>query len=140
MSPDKNPQTMKPLTAAAKLGIYLPATPEEFRNSTITRAQLEELRGNPPEWLTELRRTGPFPRDEVARKLGISNSGLSRAGVSDALTADEIAALLAEQPDWLVKERENLVTVRKEADRVKEKAAERRAASNRPAKNLFGEK
>ncbi len=131
---------MKPLTAAAKLGIYLPATPEEFRNSTITRAQLEELRGNPPEWLTELRRTGPFPRDEVARKLGISNSGLSRAGVSDALTADEIAALLAEQPDWLVKERENLVTVRKEADRVKEKAAERRAASNRPAKNLFGEK
>ncbi|MEV6771183.1 DUF5997 family protein [Nocardia sp. NPDC051030] len=138
MSPDKNPQDMKPLTAAAKLGIYLPATPEEFRNSPVTRAQLEELRTNPPEWLTELRRTGPFPRDVTAHKLGISNSGLSRNGVSDSLTADEIAALLADQPDWLVKERANLVEVRKEAERVKAKEAERRAASNRPAKKRFG--
>ncbi|WP_420832080.1 DUF5997 family protein [Nocardia huaxiensis] len=126
---------MKPLTAATKLGIYLPAAPEEFRNSPVTRAQLDELRTNPPEWLTELRRTGPFPRDVVARKLGVSNSGLARAGVDDALTADEIDALLADPPEWLIRERENLVEVRKEAERVKEKEAERRAASNRPRKN-----
>ncbi|UGT39753.1 DUF5997 family protein [Nocardia yamanashiensis] len=138
MSPDKNPQTMKPLTAANKLGIYLPATPEEFRNNPVTRAQLEELRTNPPQWLTDLRQTGPFPRDVVARKLGVSNSGLVRAGIEEALDAEQIAALLAEPPAWLLRERENLVEVRKEADRVKTKEADRRAASNRPPKRLFG--
>lgn len=126
---------MKPLTAANKLGIYLPAAPEEFRNSPVTRAQLDELRTNPPEWLTELRRTGPFPRDVVARKLGVSNTGLVRAGIDDALTAEEIDGLLADPPEWLIRERENLVEVRKEADRVKTKEAERRASSNRPRKN-----
>lgn len=131
---------MKPLTAANKLGIYLPATPEEFRNSTVTRAQLEALRTDPPQWLIDLHANGPFPRDVVARKLGISNSGLARAGVSDSLTAEEITALLADPPTWLVRERENLVSVRQEADRVKEKEETRRAATNRPAKNLFGEK
>lgn len=138
MSPDKNPQNMKPLTAAGKLGIYLPATPEEFRNSPITRAQLEELRTNPPQWLQDLRQNGPFPRDVVARKLGITNTGLARNGIGDALTAAEIDGLLADPPEWLLRERENLVNVRKEADRVKEKEAARRAATNRPAKNRFG--
>ncbi|MEV0765854.1 DUF5997 family protein [Nocardia sp. NPDC050435] len=134
MSQEKNSQTMKPLTAANKLGIYLPATPESFRDSTFTPAQLEALRNDPPEWLTELRRTGPFPRDVTARKLGISNSGLQRAEV-DALTAAEIESLLADPPEWLTRERANLVAVREEAERVKAKEAERRAASNRPAKN-----
>lgn len=129
---------MKPLTAANKLGIYLPATPEEFRANPVTRAQLEELRTNPPQWLTDLRETGPFPRDVVARKLGVSNSGLVRAGIEEALDAEQIAALLAEPPAWLLRERENLVEVRKEADRVKTKEADRRAASNRPPKRLFG--
>lgn len=129
---------MKPLTAANKLGIYLPATPEEFRNNPVTRAQLEELRTNPPQWLTDLRQTGPFPRDVVARKLGVSNSGLVRAGIEEALDAEQIAALLAEPPAWLLRERENLVEVRKEAERVKTKEADRRAASNRPPKRLFG--
>ncbi|MFI1914960.1 DUF5997 family protein [Nocardia sp. NPDC020380] len=138
MSPDKNPQNMKPLTAANKLDIYLPATPEEFRNSPITRAQLEELRTNPPQWLQDLRQNGPFPRDVVARKLGITNTGLARNGIGDALTAAEIDGLLADPPEWLLRERENLVNVRKEADRVKEKEAARRAATNRPAKNRFG--
>ncbi|WP_194814540.1 DUF5997 family protein [Nocardia sp. XZ_19_385] len=135
MSQEKNSQMMKPLTAATKLGIYLPATPEEFRNSSFTRAQLEALRTDPPEWLTELRRTGPFPRDISARKLGISNSGLQRADVADALTAAEIESLLADPPEWLVRERANFVAVQAEAERVKAKEAERRAASNRPAKN-----
>ncbi|MFE7801190.1 DUF5997 family protein [Nocardia sp. NPDC057440] len=135
MSPDKKPQTMKPLTAANKLGIYLPAAPEEFRNSPISRADLEELRTNPPEWLTELRRTGPFPRDVVARKLGVSNTGLARADVSDALTTEEITALLADPPEWLIRERESYATVLKENERIKEQQAERRAATNRPAKN-----
>lgn len=126
---------MKPLTAANKLGIYLPATPEEFRNSTVSRAELEKLRTDPPAWLTELRRTGPFPRDVVARKLGISNSGLARAEVSDALTAEQIDALLADPPAWLLRERETHAAVRAENERIKAKEAERRAATNRPAKN-----
>ncbi|WP_107658347.1 DUF5997 family protein [Nocardia suismassiliense] len=135
MSPDPNPQMMKPLTAANKLGIYLPAAPESFQNTPLSRADLEALRTDPPEWLTELRRTGPFPRDVTARKLGVSNSGLSRAQVSDALTADEITALLADPPEWLVRERENYAEVLKENERIAAKEAERRAATNRPAKN-----
>lgn len=134
MSQEKKPQTMKPLTAANKLGIYLPAAPEGFRNNPVSRSELEELRTNPPQWLTELRRTGPFPRDVVARKLGVSNSGLARAGVSDSLTTDEIDALLADPPEWLVRERENFAAVRAEEERARTKNAERRAASNRPAK------
>ncbi len=125
---------MKPLTAANKLGIYLPAAPEEFRNNPISRTELDELRANPPQWLTELRRTGPFPRDIVARKLGVSNSGLARAGVSDSLTADEIAAFLADPPEWLIRERENYAAVRAEEERTQAEKAERRAATNRPAK------
>ncbi|MFE9575953.1 DUF5997 family protein [Nocardia sp. NPDC006044] len=135
MSPDPNPQLMKPLTAANKLGIYLPAAPESFRNTPLSRADLDALRTDPPEWLTELRRTGPFPRDITARKLGVSNSGLSRAEVSDALTADEIATLLADPPQWLIRERENYAEVVKENERIAAKEAERRAATNRPAKN-----
>ncbi len=134
VSQDKKPQMMKPLTAANKLGIYLPAAPEEFRNGPISRAELEELRTNPPQWLTDLRRSGPFPRDIVARKLGISNSGLTRAGVSDSLTADEIAAFLADSPDWLIRERESYAAVRAEEERIQAQEAERRAATNRSAK------
>ncbi|MFI9510070.1 DUF5997 family protein [Nocardia sp. NPDC052566] len=135
MSPDQKPQMMKPLTAANKLGIYLPAAPEEFRNTPISRTELDKLRTDPPAWLTELRRTGPFPRDIVARKLGVSNTGLARAEVSDALTADEIAALLADPPQWLIRERENYAAVLRENERIKTKEADRRAATNRPAKH-----
>ncbi|WP_306362438.1 DUF5997 family protein [Nocardia sp. CC227C] len=135
MSPDQNSQLMKPLTAANKLGVYLPATPEEFRGTPISRAQLDELRENPPQWLTELRANGPFPRDITARKLGITNSGLSRAAVSDALTAAEIADLLADPPEWLVRERENAESVRAEAERVKTQREERRASANRPQRD-----
>ena len=108
---------MKPITAAAKLGIYLPAAPEEFQATPITRDELDALRDNPPAWLVELRRNGPFPRDVVAQKLGISRSGLARAGVSDAMTADEIGALLADPPGWLLDERETHKKVVKEQTR-----------------------
>ncbi len=97
---------MKPQTAAAKLGIYLPAAPVEFQQTPITRDDLDAIRADPPQWLVELRRNGPFPRDVVAAKLGVSRSGLARAGVSDALTADQIGELIADPPDWLVRERE----------------------------------
>lgn len=99
---------MKPITAANKLGIYLPAAPEEFQNSPITRAALDELRADPPQWLIDLRRNGPFPRDVVAQKLGVSRSGLARAGITEALDADQIGELLDNPPDWLTREREIL--------------------------------
>ncbi|MEV6323627.1 DUF5997 family protein [Nocardia sp. NPDC051787] len=135
MRPEKKSQTMKPLTAANKLGVYLPAAPEEFRSAPISFAQLEALRNDPPGWLTELRRTGPFPRDVLARKLGVSNAGLVRARVSETLTAEEIGALLADPPEWLLRERANYAAVRAENARIEAKEAERRAATNRPAKN-----
>lgn len=111
---------MKPLTAAQKLGIHLPATPEEFQNSTPTRDEVEALREDPPAWLVELRRTGPFPREVVAQKLGISRAGLGRNGLDDALTSDQIGTLLADPPPWLLKERRNYAEVIEEKERAKD--------------------
>ncbi|MGA9870131.1 MAG: DUF5997 family protein [Rhodococcus sp. (in: high G+C Gram-positive bacteria)] len=125
---------MKPLTAANKLGIYLPAAPEEFQSTPLTRADLDALRTAPPEWLTELQQNGPFPKDVIARKLGVSIAGLSRAGSTDALTSEQIDALLAEKPEWLVKEQRLQDQVKAEAERVKAKDEARRAATNRPQK------
>ncbi|MEN0070977.1 MAG: DUF5997 family protein [Propionicimonas sp.] len=116
-------QTMKPVTAASKLGIYLPAAPEEFRTSPITRDDLDALRADPPAWLTELHRNGPFPRDVVAQKLGVSRSGLTRAGVTEALTADQIGALIADPPAWLVRERESYREVVAQKARLRGEAA-----------------
>lgn len=99
------PQFLSPQTAARKLGVYLPATPESFRAEQLSRERLAELQADPPEWLRSLRKDGPHPRSEVARRLGVSNSGLSRAGIPDALTTAEIAALQAEPPEALLAER-----------------------------------
>ena len=122
---------MKPSTAAKKLGVYLPATPEEFREGLVTRAEFLELQANPPEWLAELRRTGPHPRPVVAQKLGISISGLVRADAEDALTTAEIKSLLETMPAWLVEERSRQAAVREEAQRVKfDKAAKAELRKN----------
>jgi len=115
---------MKPVTAAKKLGVYLPATPEDFQSGDISRSEFLELQANPPEWLAELRRVGPHPRPVVAQKLGVSTSGLARAGVEDALTTADIKALLEQKPAWLVEERARQAAVRDDAQRVKfDKAA-----------------
>ncbi|MDX2590943.1 MULTISPECIES: DUF5997 family protein [Streptomyces] len=119
MSSQQSTQTMKPATAAKKLGVYLPATPAEFQEGVVTRAELNELQANPPEWLRELRRTGPHPRPVVAAKLGVSISGLTRGGVTEALTTDQIEALKEERPEWLEKERATQAEVRKESVRIK---------------------
>ena len=103
---------MKPETAAKKLGVYLPATPQEFQDGSVTHAELRELQQNPPEWLQELRHNGPHPRPEVARKLGISVTALKNAGVDQAMTTDEIRALLDDQPEWLQKARATLAEQR----------------------------
>ena len=112
---------MKPVTAAAKLGIYLPAAPESFRTAPITRADLDALRADPPQWLADLHRHGPFPREVVAQKLGVSRSGLARAGVTEALDAQQIGALIADPPDWLVQERESYREVVAEKARLRER-------------------
>lgn len=112
---------MKPVTAAAKLGIYLPAAPEQFRTTPITRAELDALRADPPQWLIDLRHTGPFPRDVVAQKLGVSRSGLARAGITEPLDADQIGALIADPPEWLVRERESYQEVIAEKARPKKR-------------------
>ena len=105
-------QLLKPETAAKKLSIYLPAAPPEFRDNPVSRDELKALTENPPEWLTVLRREGPHPRSEVARRLGISNSGLARAGQPDVMTTAEIKELLADMPEWLAAERAKLAATR----------------------------
>ena len=115
---------MKPSTAAAKLGIYLPAAPEEFQSSQITRAELDALRADPPIWLVELRRNGPFPKDVTAQKLGVSRSGLVRGGIAEALSADQIGELIADPPAWLIREREIYRDVVAEKARLKDARGE----------------
>lgn len=121
----RKPQSMKPATAAKKLGIYLPAAPPEFQEGEVTREQLDELQSNPPEWLAELRRNGPHPRPVVAQKLNVTISGLARAGVTEALTTQEISDLLQNRPQWLVDERANMAAVRDEQKRIRDAAAEK---------------
>lgn len=112
-------QNLKPVTAAQKLGILLSAAPAEFQERMHTRDELDELRENPPAWLVDLRRNGPFPREVSAAKLGISNSGLLRGGITEPLDADQIGELLANPPAWLTHEREVHRKVIAENERLK---------------------
>jgi hypothetical protein len=118
----KSQQTMKPATAAKKLGVYLEATPEEFQAGVVSRDELNELQANPPEWLRDLRRNGPHPKQLIAQKLGISTSGLVRAGITEALTTDQINAIKEENPDWLERERATYKEFKAEEARLAEKA------------------
>ncbi|GAA1020348.1 MULTISPECIES: DUF5997 family protein [Amycolatopsis] len=118
MTAQKTPQTMKPATAAKKLGVYLEATPAEFRAGAVSRDELNALQTDPPEWLRDLRRNGPHPRPVVAAKLGVSIGGLARGGVTEALTTDQIEALKSDNPTWLQHERETQAEVRREAARL----------------------
>ncbi len=126
MTAQKTPQTMKPATAAKKLGVYLEATPAEFQEGVVSRDELNALQTDPPEWLRELRRNGPHPRPVIAAKLGISIGGLARGGITEALTTEQIEALKTESPGWLERERETQAEVRKETVRAKERGADRR--------------
>lgn len=132
MTSHKTTQTMKPATAAKKLGVYLEATPAEFQEGVVSRTELNALQSDPPEWLQELRRNGPHPRPVVAAKLGVSISGLARGGVTDALTTEQIEALKKESPDWLQQERATQAEVRKEAARIKERNTARDDQSRAP--------
>ncbi|QZA06501.1 hypothetical protein K3U94_15960 [Mycolicibacter heraklionensis] len=114
-----NAQSMKPATAAKKLDVYLPATPAEFQENAITRSELAALLADPPQWLKDLRKNGPHPKNLVAAKLGISISGLTRSGVNNVLTTEQIGQLLEEKPEWLVAERENYQSVLREQRRIK---------------------
>lgn len=125
---------MKPATAAAKLDVYLPATPPEFQEGVVSREELAELQRNPPQWLADLRRDGPHPRNVVAARLRVSNSGLARGGITEPLTTAEIAALVADPPEWLTRERETRTEVRREQQRLKEQRAEAAKAAEPAAR------
>jgi hypothetical protein len=121
VSKPKQSQVMKPSTAALKLDVYLPATPREFQEGMVSREDLDELRHNPPQWLVDLRRDGPHPRNVVAARLRVSNSGLTRGGITEPLTTAQIAALVADPPPWLVRERETHAEVKREQQRLRER-------------------
>ena len=62
---------MKPATAAKKLDVYLPATPPEFQQGPITRAELAALQADllseMPDWLAAERATQIEVRREERR-------------------------------------------------------------------------
>ena len=118
-------QSMKPATAARKLDVYLPATPVEFQQNPTTRTELAALQADPPQWLADLRKNGPHPKNLVAAKLGVSIAGLARGGITEALTTDAINALLADKPEWLIAERESYQSVLTEERRLKALRAEK---------------
>lgn len=126
MSSHQTTQTMKPATAAKKLGVYLEATPAEFQEGDVSRAELNALQADPPQWLRELRANGPHPRPVVAARLGVSIAGLARGGVTEPLTTEQIDALKKDSPEWLEKERATQAEVRKEAERIKNKKNDER--------------
>ncbi|MFE9924210.1 DUF5997 family protein [Streptomyces sp. NPDC005774] len=130
MTSHQNTQTMKPATAAKKLGVYLEATPVEFREGVVSRAELNALQADPPPWLQELRRNGPHPRPVVASRLGVSIAGLARGGVTEPLTTEQIDALREERPEWLEREQATQAEVRKEAERIKQRNSERARHDN----------
>ncbi|MDR7328931.1 hypothetical protein CGUA_04590 [Corynebacterium guangdongense] len=107
-------RAMKAATAAKKLGIYLPATPQEFQDSAVTHAGLRELQNNPPQWLQDLRLEGPHPRPVVAQKLGVTIAALKRNELDKPLTTAEIKELLTNQPEWLSAARTQLAEQRLE--------------------------
>lgn len=115
---------MKPATAAKKLDVYLPATPPEFQENAITRSELAALQADPPQWLKDLRKNGPYPKNLVAAKLGISIGALARNDVDKALTTEQIDALLEEKPEWLVAERDSYQAVLREERRLKSQRAD----------------
>jgi hypothetical protein len=123
MTSRKTPQTMKPATAAKKLGVYLEATPADFQQGVVSRDELNALQADPPEWLRDLRRNGPHPRPVIAAKLGVSIGGLTRAGITEALTTEQIDALKADNPDWLERERATQAEFRRETARLKESSS-----------------
>ncbi|MFJ7268382.1 DUF5997 family protein [Streptomyces sp. NPDC099050] len=125
MTSHQTTQTMKPATAAKKLGVYLEATPAEFQEGVVSRTELTALQAEPPQWLQDLRNNGPHPRPVVASKLGVSIAGLARGGVTEALTTEQIEALKQEMPEWLAKERATQADVRKETVRIKQMQAEK---------------
>ncbi|TDC09383.1 hypothetical protein E1265_32310 [Streptomyces sp. 8K308] len=125
MTSHRTAQTMKPATAAKKLGVYLPATPAEFQEGVVSRAEFDALQADPPQWLRDLRREGPHPRPVVAARLGVSIAGLARGGVTEALTTEQIDALRGDPPEWLERERATQAEVRREAARIREKNAAR---------------
>ncbi|CAG7603136.1 DUF5997 family protein [Actinacidiphila bryophytorum] len=127
MTSQKTTQTMKPATAAKKLGVYLQATPAEFQEGVVSRSELNALQADPPQWLQDLRREGPHPRPVVAAKLGVSIAGLARGGVTEPLTTAQIDELKQRSPDWLRRERATQAEVRKEAARIRDKHAGRDA-------------
>lgn len=131
MTSQKTTQTMKPATAAKKLGVYLQATPAAFQEGVVSRSELNALQADPPQWLQDLRREGPHPRPVVAAKLGVSIAGLARGGVTEALTTAQIDELKQQSPEWLLRERATQAEVRKEAARIRDKQVERAADSPR---------
>jgi hypothetical protein len=128
MTTRKTVQTMKPATAAKKLGVYLQATPAQFQEGVVSRTELDALQADPPQWLVDLRRDGPHPRPVVAARLGVSIAGLARGGVTEPLTTRQIDDLKRENPQWLQRERATQAEVRKEAARIRKTHAERTAA------------
>ena len=121
-----NAQSMKPATAAKKLDVYLPATPAEFRENPITRTELAALQADPPPWLKDLRKNGPHPKNLVAARLGVSIAGLARGGITEALTTEQIGALLEDKPECLITERESYQNVLREERRLTALRAEKR--------------
>lgn len=131
MTSKKTPQTMKASTAAKKLGVYLPATPQEFQDSEITREEFNALQASPPQWLAELRKNGPHPRSVVAARLGVSIAALGRGGHLDPLTTEQIAEIREENSAWLQAEQATAAQVRAEEERIAERDAKAEKKANR---------
>ena len=64
----------------------------------------------------------------------MSNSGLARGGVPEPLTTAQLAALVADPPPWLTRERATHAEMRREQQRLQERGEEtdKAAAATKP--------
>ena len=98
------PQPLRIVSATPVAAVAAaPAEPIRLRD-VAHHSKLEAIR-------TALRETDGH-RAAAARKLGISVTALKNAGAEQAMTTDEIRALLEDQPEWLQKARATLAEQR----------------------------
>src|SRR4051812_2409315 len=112
-----------------RVGVHPDAAPDEFPAGGGSRGELDALPAGPPEGVRGLRPNGPHPRQVVADRLGVSISGLSRAGITEPLTTTQTVALKQEQPEWLRRERGTRAEAQREEARLRAERSGRRAQS-----------
>ena len=121
MSKPKKSQVMKPATAALKLDVYLPATPQEFQEGWCPARSSTNCSAIRRSGSSTCAATVPIPATSSRPGCGCRTAGSPVAASPTPLTTAQIAALVADPPEWLIRERETHAETRREQQRLRER-------------------